>query len=267
MPRHQPSLPPFSGQIAGSSCRCLFPLTVLASSRETHWSSSPFLAAKPFPIRHTLPSFPAVSPRKMARRMLPVNQTRFQLYLKGDAMRFLKIISLFLASFVASSSAVLAQSTPQEEQQIPAPTVPPSTESIPKVQQVISPRCEYASQQFYASAHRRPLTPHDLAMREAVRALGVDRHRFVHFELIDGRSVTGGILSIGQEEFCLSRGILDVTAVPYSSLRVPPQHDPAPADHFLNGMKWTGLVAEIVVATPVVLVLYYPLVAAGVIKD
>ena len=181
-------------------------------------------------------------------------------------MRSFTILSLFLASFVVPTSLVLARSTPQEGQQVPAPIVQPSTEPAPQVQPATSPPCNHARRHFYASAYKRPLTPRDVAMRETIRALGVDRHRFVQFELLDGHSVTGGIRSIGQEEFHLSRGILGETTIQYSSLKTPPQHDAAPAEHLLNGVKWTGFVAGCVAVAPLAF-LMIPLILTGVVQD
>jgi hypothetical protein len=54
--------------------------------------------------------------------------------------------------------------------------------------------------------------------------------------------------------------------IKYSELKEAPQSVPAVAEHFANGMKWTGLVAACVALSPLVIV-FYPLVLAGVITD
>jgi hypothetical protein len=125
---------------------------------------------------------------------------------------------------------------------------------------------DFLRERFYASAKSRPLMPEDISAREAVRALGVDRHRFVRVQLNDGSTLTGGILSITDQQFTVSQGILDETTIRYSSLKRPPQPTLAPAEHWENGLKWTGLVALCVALSPVAIVLL-PLLFTGVIAD
>jgi hypothetical protein len=111
-----------------------------------------------------------------------------------------------------------------------------------------------------------PLTTEELAYRDAVRSLGIDPHRFVHFELAGGKVRTGAIIHIGDDGFTLRDGILMSTLIRYSQLTAPPRPAPAVGTHMVNALKWTGLVAGCVAAAPLVLV-FYPLVLAGVIKD
>ena len=119
---------------------------------------------------------------------------------------------------------------------------------------------------FYTSAHRHPLTSRDVSMRDAVQSLGIDKHRFVLCKLKDGSHFVGGIGSIHSGDFRISQGIMNGREIKYSELKEAPQSVPAVAEHFANGMKWTGLVAACVALSPLVIV-FYPLVLAGVITD
>jgi hypothetical protein len=103
-------------------------------------------------------------------------------------------------------------------------------------------------------------------MRDAVQSLGIDKHRFVLCKLKDGSHFVGGIGSIHYGDFKISQGIMNGREIKYSELKEAPQSVPAVAEHFANGMKWTGLVAVCVALSPLVIV-FYPLVLAGVISD
>jgi hypothetical protein len=111
-----------------------------------------------------------------------------------------------------------------------------------------------------------PLTPEELAYRETVRSLGIDPHRFVHCELAGGKVRIGAIIHIGDDGFTLRDGILMSTLIRYSQLTASPRTVPAVGTHVVNALKWTGFAAGCIAAAPLALV-FYPLVAAGVIKD
>jgi hypothetical protein len=111
-----------------------------------------------------------------------------------------------------------------------------------------------------------PLTTEELAYRDAVRSLGIDAHRFVHCDLVGGKVRTGAIVHISDGGFTLRDGIIQSTPIRYSQLTAPPRPVPAVGTHTVNALKWTGLVAGCVAAAPLVLV-FYPLVWAGVLKD
>jgi hypothetical protein len=95
--------------------------------------------------------------------------------------------------------------------------------------------------------------PAEVKIRKAVEALGTGPHRFVRCKLKDGRELVGGIDSMDQDRFWLTQGIQSREAVGYGSLETAPEPDPAPLEHFLNGLKWTGLVAASVAAAPLAL--------------
>lgn len=112
----------------------------------------------------------------------------------------------------------------------------------------------------------RPLTPRDVQMREAVQALGVDKHRFVRCHLKDGSYVVGGITGTSQSEFGITRGILHGRRIHYWELAEPPQRVAAVGEHTLNGLKWAGFVTGCIAVSPLVIP-FTPLVLAGVIQD
>jgi hypothetical protein len=59
-----------------------------------------------------------------------------------------------------------------------------------------------------AFAHSHPLASQDAAVRATIRALGVNRHRFVRVDLRAGASITGGILSIGELLSFVAAGLI-----------------------------------------------------------
>jgi len=176
----------------------------------------------------------------------------------SSALLALSILPMLLA----------ANSTPAQdaaaESEIPLPLPSPPTYSLPAA----PPRAAHTRRlsHFYASAYKSPLTPRDTAMREAIQALGVDKHRFVRCRLKDGSQAVGGIVDIEQGHFMLTDGILGSRAIRYAELAEAPGRDPAVGEHLENGVKWTGLVGLCVALSPLVIV-FYPLVAAGVIQD
>jgi len=119
---------------------------------------------------------------------------------------------------------------------------------------------------LYASARKKPLTPRDVQMREAVQSLGVDKHRFVHCRLKDGSHLVGGITSIQQGNFVISQGIWGSRGIRYSDLQEEPRPVAAVGEHLENGLKWTGLATVCVALSPLLIPLI-PLVYAGVIQD
>jgi hypothetical protein len=159
-------------------------------------------------------------------------------------------------TFELTIPAAAASSVSQTPE--PAPADPAS--------QLHAPAKQLRAPYFYASAHKRPLTPQDIVIREAVQSLGIDKHRFVLCELKDGSSLVGGIAIIERDYFRISQGIMDGRELHYSELKQAPQPVPAVAEHFTNGMKWTGFVAFCVAVSPVVLALL-PFLFAGVLPD
>lgn len=111
-----------------------------------------------------------------------------------------------------------------------------------------------------------PLTPEEISYRDAVQKLGIHRNRFVHCELPNGKVRTGVITEIRDDGFTLKDGIIIAQWIPYTDLKAAPRPVPAVGTRIAQGFKWTGLVAGCVAAIPFVVV-FYPLVLVGAIKD
>jgi len=131
--------------------------------------------------------------------------------------------------------------------------------------QMVRPQ-NYLRDRFFASARLHPLTPQEMAMRESIRALGVNKHRFVRCEFTDGTAMVGAIQSIRNDGVTFSNGIAGQQFVLYKDLKSSPVPVAAPGEHILNGLKWTGLVAACIVLSPVLIVII-PLMMAGVLND
>lgn len=138
--------------------------------------------------------------------------------------------------------------------------------SAPPTPQIQTPPRPARTPHRYFLTNKHPLTPREVSMREAVESLGIDKHRFVLCELKDGSHFLGGIGDIKFATFRISKGIMNSRDISYSELKEAPQPVPAIGEHLANGLKWTGLVAACVVFSPLVIV-FYPLVLAGVITD
>lgn len=124
---------------------------------------------------------------------------------------------------------------------------------------------------FYRSALNHPLTPRDVALRDAVYRLQQREqehpHQFVHVRLKDGKTLTGVITRAGASKFVVKTGILQgYQAAEYRDLAQEPREVPAVGTHIVHGLEWTGVVVGCIAVIPLA-VIFYPLVAAGVIQD
>jgi len=171
-----------------------------------------------------------------------------------------------LFSMLLAAAAVRAQSETDEINPLPTTL---TTEQLQFVQQ-LNPVT--APQPPQPHARRRlpvlvvPLTPAELSYRDAVRKLGVHKHRFVHCELPNGKVRTGVIKSIRDDGFTLKDGILIAQWVPYTDLKAAPRPVAAVGTRIGQGFKWTGVVACCVVIAPLVIVML-PFVLTGVLAD
>ena len=182
-------------------------------------------------------------------------------------MRRFRFLMAALACSVLPAILSAQQGHPPEATPIPSaglPEIPASP--IARDVQAPSPAVRKLKYYFYASAQRHPLTPRDVSMREAVQSLGVDKHRFVRCELKDGTHFIGGITNIQLGYFGISQGIMNGREIKYSELKQPPEPVPAVGEHFVNGLKWTGLVAGCVAVSPLAII-FLPLMLTGVISD
>ena len=110
------------------------------------------------------------------------------------------------------------------------------------------------------------LTPEEISYRDAVQKLGVNKHRFVHCELPNGKVRTGVIAEIRDNGFTLKDGILISQWIPYTDLKAAPRPVAAVGTRIGQGFKWAGVGVGVIAAVPLIVVLY-PLVAAGVLAD
>jgi len=174
--------------------------------------------------------------------------------------------TLTFASSLFVSTAVFAQTPTDDMGALPITPSARQLESLSK----LAPAPFDAPQRTHA--RRRlpipviPLTPEEVGYRDAVRALGTDSHRFVHFELASGKVLTGPILAIGDRGITTRIGIFSHHSIAYSELRAAPYPVAAVGTHVVNALKWTGLVAGCIAVIPLAVV-FYPLVMAGVITD
>lgn len=178
-------------------------------------------------------------------------------------------------SLILATVACLLLSALLAAQEVPQTGLPPSF-SAPLSQNPVyaatavaasqTPPKQFHGAYFFSSARRHPMTPRDISMREAVEALGTDKHRFVGCALRDGSHFVGGITQIGFESFTISNGIMGGRLIKYSDLQNPPEHVPAVGEHVVNGLKWTGVVAACVALSPIAIALF-PLIITGVITD
>lgn len=120
---------------------------------------------------------------------------------------------------------------------------------------------------FYWSAHNHPLTPREVAMREAVYGFRENTHQFVHVELKDGKVLTGTVDGANNQNFQLKTGILyGSKTITYSQLAETPRAVPAVGTRVVHTLKWTGVVIAIIPAIPLA-VLLIPLFLLGVFPD
>lgn len=173
-------------------------------------------------------------------------------------------ILVFISGFFVGS-AVFAQTQAEEISALPTTL---STEQLQLLLELAPAPPGHALQQSRRRLPKPPLllSPEELSYRETVRKLGVDTHGFVHCELLDGKVRTGVITSIRDDGFMLKDGIIFSRWIRYTELKAGPRSVPAVGTRIGQGFKWAGLVAGCIAAAPLALV-YYPLVAAGVIAD
>jgi len=140
--------------------------------------------------------------------------------------------------------------------QLPSLSVPHSTPAV---------RCIYNG--FYQSAHNHPLTPREVAMRDAVYGFRENTHQFVHVELKDGKVFTGTVAGANTQNFELKTGILyGIKTISYSQLAETPRAVPAVGTRVVHTLKWTGVIIAIAPAIPLV-VLLIPLYLMGAFPD
>lgn len=172
-----------------------------------------------------------------------------------------------LLAFSLSGAGVFAQSPTEELAPLPIELSPERAEALLSLSPGQAPKQAWAPRRyrrhFFGPLHH-PLTPADVALRESVRSLGTDQHRFVRCELKDHSVITGPITSIGNERFFVRKGIMGSgQAISYRELSAEPRPVAAVGEHLKNGLEWTGVAGLAVVLAPI----FFVLGGTGVIQD
>jgi hypothetical protein len=95
-----------------------------------------------------------------------------------------------------------------------------------------------------------PLTPEEVSYRETVQVLGVDKHRYVHCELPNGKVRTGVITEIRDDGFTLKDGIIISQWIPFTDLKAAPRPVAAVGTRIGQGFKWAGVGLGVAVLIP-----------------
>lgn len=164
---------------------------------------------------------------------------------------------LFCGLFI--SSAANAQS-PVEDEIPPLPTTL-STEQLQFSQslKVVSvSETPQLDPRLHLPRPERQLSPEQVGYKLAVQKLGVDKHRFVHCDLPNGKVRTGVITEILDEGFTLKDGIINSQWIPYTDLRAAPRPVAAVGTRIGQGLKWTALGIGMVAMLPL-----FPLLWVG----
>jgi hypothetical protein len=166
-------------------------------------------------------------------------------------IRVLIALALF---FVATN--VHAQSQLEEIDSLP---ISLSADQFQSLQQ-LSPAANHDPAQ--TRARRRlprpvlPLAPEEISYREAVQKLGVDKHRFVHCELPNGKVRTGVITEIRDDGFMLKDGIFISQWIPYTDLKAAPRPVAAVGTRIGQGFKWAGVGLGVALLVPLFPILF-----------
>jgi hypothetical protein len=187
--------------------------------------------------------------------------------MKEDCMRWSNrfgAVLLILGFFTAV--AARAQSQTSEIGPLPTALTTEQLQLTPRLSPVAPPEHPQPRARRRLPKPVLPLTPEEISYREAVRKLGVHKHRFVHCELPNEKVRTGVITSIRDDGFTLKDGILIAQWIPYTDLKAAPRPVAAVGTRIGQGLKWTGLVAGCIAAVPLVVVML-PFVFTGVLTD
>jgi len=109
-------------------------------------------------------------------------------------------------------------------------------------------------------------TAADMAAEEyrgVIQRLSEHRHQYVHLKLKNGKVLTGLLRDVGDHGFSLSTDALGGPYISYKEIAEKPRPTPGVGTRIKQGAEWTGLVALVIAATPIML----PLILTGVISD
>ncbi len=175
-----------------------------------------------------------------------------------------RAVLLIAGFFVGTASR--AQSQTDEIGPLPTALSSERLQALAQLNPVVAPASPQPRARRRLPIRVIQMTPEEVSYREAVQKLGVDKHRFVHCELSDGKVRTGVITQVRDEGFMLKDGIIFSKWIRYTDLKAAPRPVAAVGTRIGQGFEWVALVAGCIAVAPVALV-YYPLVAAGVIAD
>ena len=148
--------------------------------------------------------------------------------------------ALLLTSGYFIATAAFAQSQADEIGSLPTTLSPEQLQLASQLGSVVAePSRRPVRRQLPKSV--LSLTPEEISYREAVGKLGVDKHRFVHCELPNGKVRTGVITEIRDDGFTLKDGIIVSQWIPFTDLKAPPRPVPAVGTRIGQGFKWAGV--------------------------
>jgi hypothetical protein len=175
-----------------------------------------------------------------------------------------KLCALLLIAGLSVSTAVRAQAQVEEIGPLPTALSPEQLQSSLQ----LGPAVPEPQQPCPCLSRPKPvvLGPEAISYRSAVQKLGVNKHRYVHCELPNGKVRTGVITAIRDEGFTLKDGIIASQWIPYASLKSAPRPVAAVGTRVGQVFKWTGFAVACVTAVPA-FILLLPLIAAGAIAD
>jgi len=99
--------------------------------------------------------------------------------------------------------------------------------------------------------------------RSTIKKLSGHRHQFVHIKLKNGKVLTGLLRDVGDQGFSLNTDALGGSYIFYKDIAEGPRPTPAVGTRIKHGAEWTGLIALVLAAIPIVI----PLMFTGVISD
>jgi hypothetical protein len=139
-------------------------------------------------------------------------------------------------------------------------------QELPAAAPPIPPHTRHKLFGFYRGAYNRPLTPREVSFRQSVYELAARHGQFVHVRLVGGKVLTGTIDFTRADVFLLQTDLTHRHWVHYRELAESPRPVFAPGERTVRGLETAGIVVAFIALLPVVLVVY-PLIAAGVIQD
>ena len=165
--------------------------------------------------------------------------------------RFSRALVMASASAFFIATAAYAQSVVEEIGPLPTRLSAEQVHSLP----LLSPSMVPATPPQPSVRRRLPrpvfsLTAEEISYRGAVQKLGVDKHQFVHCELLSGKVRTGVITEIRDEGFTLKDGILIAQWIPFTDLKAAPRPVLAVGTRIDQGFKWAGLGLGVVALIP-----------------